>query len=79
MYAKQKVVERVQEDETEEMSNGRGVRQICYLSSTLFNIYTDKLTQKAKKKKTRGILVGEERTKPVKYVDDTWTQKNNYN
>ncbi|MFP3020651.1 MAG: hypothetical protein ACEY3F_04890 [Wolbachia sp.] len=38
---------RLGDDDTEEMRIGRGVRQGCCQSLALFNLYAEKLTEKA--------------------------------
>ena len=69
LYCRQTVVVRVGEEETEEMGIGRGVRQGCCLSPMLFNVYAERLTEKALENE-RGVVIGGERMKTIKYADD---------
>lgn len=52
-----------------EMSSGRGVGSGHCLSPILFSIFIEKLTWETLEK-ARGIVMGEERIKPIKYADD---------
>ncbi|KAL1446126.1 hypothetical protein WDU94_014018 [Cyamophila willieti] len=69
LYKGQKVVVRVENEETEEITIGRGVRQGCCMSPALFNLYAEKLLEEALKI-TPGIKIGEENLKNIKYADD---------
>lgn len=69
LYKGQKVVVRVEEEETEEITIGRGVRQGCCMSPSLFNLYAEKLLEEALRD-TPGIQVGEKHVKNLKYADD---------
>ncbi|KAI5738445.1 hypothetical protein M8J77_007179 [Diaphorina citri] len=69
LYKGQKVVVRVEEEETEEIIIGRGVRQGCCMSPALFNMYAEKLMEEALGE-SPGVKVGEERVKSIKYADD---------
>uniref|UniRef100_A0A8D8R6E3 Craniofacial development protein 2 n=1 Tax=Cacopsylla melanoneura TaxID=428564 RepID=A0A8D8R6E3_9HEMI len=69
LYKGQKVVVRVEDEETEEITIGRGVRQGCCMSPSLFNLYAEKLLEEALRD-TPGIQVGEEHVKNLKYADD---------
>lgn len=61
------MVIKVRDDETEDMSIRKAVRQGC-LSPTLFNICAENWTEKDLEK-ARGIIVGGERIKTIKYED----------
>uniref|UniRef100_A0A8D8UAM4 Craniofacial development protein 2 n=1 Tax=Cacopsylla melanoneura TaxID=428564 RepID=A0A8D8UAM4_9HEMI len=69
LYKGQKVVVRVENEETEEVIIGRGVRQGCCMSPALFNLYAEKLLEEALINE-RGIVVGNENLKNIKYADD---------
>uniref|UniRef100_A0A8D8TDU0 Craniofacial development protein 2 n=1 Tax=Cacopsylla melanoneura TaxID=428564 RepID=A0A8D8TDU0_9HEMI len=69
LYKGQKVVVRIESEETEEITIGRGVRQGCCMSPALFNLYAEKLLEEALNN-TPGIKIGEENLKNIKYADD---------
>ena len=69
MYLNQKVTVRIGDEETQEITIGRGVRQGCCLSPCLFNLYADKLLAEALEG-IGGIKVGGESIKAIKYADD---------
>ncbi|KAI5728388.1 hypothetical protein M8J77_014772 [Diaphorina citri] len=69
LYKGQKVVVRVEEEETEEIIIGRGVRQGCCMSPALFNLYAEKLLEEALEN-SPGVRVGNEKIKNIKYADD---------
>ncbi|KAI5742530.1 hypothetical protein M8J77_008273 [Diaphorina citri] len=69
LYKGQKVIVRIENEETEEITIGRGVRQGCCMSPSLFNLYAEKLLEEALRD-TPGIQVGEENVKNLKYADD---------
>uniref|UniRef100_A0A8D8SEP2 Craniofacial development protein 2 n=1 Tax=Cacopsylla melanoneura TaxID=428564 RepID=A0A8D8SEP2_9HEMI len=69
LYKGQKVVVRVEDEETEEVVIGRGVRQGCCMSPVLFNLYAEKLMEEALEQSS-GVSVGSEKIKSIKYADD---------
>uniref|UniRef100_A0A8D8VL57 Reverse transcriptase domain-containing protein n=1 Tax=Cacopsylla melanoneura TaxID=428564 RepID=A0A8D8VL57_9HEMI len=69
LYKGQRVVVRIENDETEEILIGRGVRQGCNMSPALFNLYAEKLLEEALKD-CKGIAVGDEKVMNIKYADD---------
>ncbi|KAI5746408.1 hypothetical protein M8J77_003278 [Diaphorina citri] len=69
LYKGQKVIVRIENEETEEITIGRGVRQGCCMSPSPFNLYAEKLLEEALRD-TPGIQVGEENVKNLKYADD---------
>ena len=69
IYKGQRVVVKICNEETEEIRIGRGVRQGCCLSPTLFNIYAEKIMNEALEE-TEGLKVGGESIKTIKYADD---------
>lgn len=69
LYKGQKVVVRVDNEETEEVIIGRGVRQGCCMSPALFNLYAEKLLEEALAN-TEGIKIGNENMRNIKYADD---------
>lgn len=69
IYKGQRVVVRLGDEETEEIKIGRGVRQGCCMSPTLFNLYAEVIMNEALDD-TRGIVIGGEQIKSIKYADD---------
>uniref|UniRef100_A0A8D8S3W4 Craniofacial development protein 2 n=1 Tax=Cacopsylla melanoneura TaxID=428564 RepID=A0A8D8S3W4_9HEMI len=69
IYRGQKVVVRLGDEETEEIGIGRGVRQGCCMSPTLFNLYAERIMNEALEE-TQGLKVGGESIKTIKYADD---------
>lgn len=69
LYKGQKVVVRIENDETEDVIIGRGVRQGCCMSPALFNLYAEKLLDEALAT-TTGIKIGNGNLKNIKYADD---------
>ncbi|KAI5738261.1 hypothetical protein M8J77_004739 [Diaphorina citri] len=69
IYRGQRVVVKLGNDETEEIQIGRGVRQGCCMSPTLFNLYAEVIMNEALDQ-SKGIVIGGERIKSIKYADD---------
>ena len=69
LYLKQRVRVKIGEEMTEGSEIGRGVRQECCLSPTLFNIYLEELLKKCFLNKG-GIVIGGRRIKCIKFADD---------
>jgi retron-type reverse transcriptase len=69
LYIAQGVKVRLNRGETRSVKIGRGVRQGCYLSPILFNLYSEYLTKKA----LEGLgdfKIGGQIIHTVKYADD---------
>ncbi len=60
---------RLGELETEWVRSERGVRQECILSPTLFNLYTEGLAARFRRKDA-GVRVGEDKICVLLYADD---------
>ncbi|KAI5715694.1 hypothetical protein M8J77_020891 [Diaphorina citri] len=69
LYKNQKVIVRLEDEETEEVIIGRGVRQGCCMSPALFNLYAERLLEEALNN-TPGVNIGNDRIKNIKYADD---------
>ncbi|KAF2905029.1 hypothetical protein ILUMI_01141 [Ignelater luminosus] len=57
--------------QTEELEISNGVRQGCILSPLLFNVYKEKVFQKALHDQTRGIKIDGIPINSIRYADDT--------
>ena len=66
---KQRVKVRIGEDVTEGSEIGRGVRQGCCLSPTLFNIYLENIVKNCFQGKG-GMLIGWRKIKCIRFGDD---------
>lgn len=69
LYKGQKVTVRVENEESEDVIIGRGVRQGCCMSPVLFNLYAEKLLEEALET-SAGVKVGDHKIKNIKYADD---------
>jgi len=69
LYMKQIVKVRIGEDITEGSEIGRGVRQGCCLSPTLFNIYLEELVRDCFEE-NGGVKVGGRTIKCIRFADD---------
>lgn len=70
LYNKQTAYVRIGENLSEGCVIGRGVRQGCSLSPLLFIIYDEALTREAISKVEKGVKVGGEMIKAIRYADD---------
>ena len=70
LYLNQTARVRTSEGESEWAELGRGVRQGCQLSSLLFNIYAEEMVNEAWEDISKGVKVGGEMMKSVRYADD---------
>ena len=69
LYMKQEVALRVGDNMTEWFKIGRGVRQGCCLSPTLFNIYMEDMVRKCWER-NKGVKIGGRSVKSVRFADD---------
>lgn len=69
LYMNQKVKVRIGEELTEEIGMGRGVRQGCCISPTLFNIYLEEIIEDAFDG-TRGVTIGGRKIECIRFADD---------
>ena len=69
MYWEQTAVVRTENGLTEEFKIKKGVRQGCVLSSSLFNLYTEKIFREIEDMK--GLIVGGSNINNNRYADDT--------
>ena len=69
MYWEQTAVVRTENGLTEEFKIKKGVRQGCVLSSSLFNLYTEKIFREIEDMK--GVIVGGSNINNNRYADDT--------
>jgi hypothetical protein len=60
---------RLNREETRSVNTGRGVRQVCYLSPILFNLYRECLTEKTLEG-FGDFKIGWQIIQTVKYADD---------
>src|SRR6478609_8805415 len=70
LYMNQEAVVRIAGGESDSSIIGRGVRQGCPLSPLLFSIYAEMMMKEALENVEKGIRVGGELIKDVKYTDD---------
>ena len=71
LYWSQTAYVNIAADKTEETKIQRSVRQGCVLSPTLFNIYSEKIFQKALEGFPKGIKMNGESINNIRYADDT--------
>lgn len=71
LYWEQTASIRVEDKLTTNIPIKRGVRQGCILSPTLFNIYSEKIFQKALENIQEGIKVNGRFVNNIRYADDT--------
>ena len=69
LYMEQRVKVRLDRGETRSVQIGRGVRQGCCLSPTLFNLYSEYLAKEALNG-LEDLNIGGQIIQTVKYVDD---------
>ena len=69
MYQEQTAVVRTENGLTEEFKIKKGVGQGCVLSSSLFNLYTEKIFRE--REGMKGVIVGGSNINNNRYADDT--------
>jgi hypothetical protein len=69
LYMEQSVKIRLDQGEMRSVKTGKGVRQGCYLSPILFNLYSEYLTKEALEG-FGGFKIGGQVIRTVKYADD---------
>ena len=70
LYLNQTARIRTTEGESGWAELGRGVKQGCPLSPSLFNIYAEEMVNEAWEEISKGVRVGGEMVKSVRYADD---------
>ena len=70
MYTKNKCRVKIGNKRTEFFSLGRGVRQGCSLSPTLFNIYINELARVLEQSAAPGLTLDDKEIKFLLYADD---------
>lgn len=70
MYSGSKCAIKIGSRITKFLSQGRGVRQGCCLSPTLFNIYINELAKTIEKSTAPGVTLHDSETKLLLYADD---------
>ena len=70
LYINQKAAVRVNEEMTEWVKLGRGVRQGCCLSPTLFNIYIEDMITNVLQERKEGISIGGKKINCIRFADD---------
>jgi hypothetical protein len=77
LYHNQKAEVRTEYGSTETFGIGKGVRQGCILSPTLFNLYAEKIMREAIAEDTEeGIRIGGRTINNLRYADDTTLASN---
>ena len=72
LYAGQEATVRTRHGRTDCFQIGKGVRQSCTLSSCLFNLYAEYITENAGLDETQaGIKIARGNTNNLRYADDT--------
>ena len=72
MYAGQEATVRTRHGATDWLQIGKGVRQVCKLSSCLFNLYAEYILQNAGLDEAQaGIKIAGRNINNLRYVDDT--------
>ena len=69
LYMNQRVRVRLGEEVTGKSELGKGVRQGCCLSPTLFNIYLEEIVKQGLLNED-GVFVGDRRVKCIRFADD---------
>jgi len=70
LYLNQRALIRTKQGDSNESALGRGVRQGCPLSPTLFNIYSEAMIKEALEGKGRGVIIGGRNIKAIRFADD---------
>jgi len=71
-YKEQTVTVRTECGDTHEFAIGKGVRQWCILSPTLFNLYAEKIMREASMEESEdGVRIGGKIINNLRYADDT--------
>ena len=70
MYSRSECAIKIGSKRTKFLSQGRGVRQGCCLSPTLFNIYINELAKTIEKSTAPGVTLHDSETKLLLYADD---------
>ena len=71
LYEKQEATVKTANNFSEFFPIGRGVRQGCIMSPTLFNIYSENIMREATENVEAGIRIGGRRLNNLRYADDT--------
>lgn len=72
LYDKQEATVRTEYGDTEFFSIGKGVRQGCILSPSLFNLYAEEIMRRAEiDRGEEGIKIDDRRINNLRYADDT--------
>ena len=71
LYEDQESAVRTEVGNTVWFSIGRGLRQECILSPSLFNVYSDDITREQLHGFEGGVRFGGERITDLRYADDT--------
>lgn len=70
LYLGQRATVKVNENMTDWVELGRGVRQGCCLSPTLFNIYVEDMISKTLEECVEGISIGGVKVRCIRFADD---------
>lgn len=71
LYMRQEVCVKINEENTQWVKIGRGVRQGCLLSPMLFNAYAEAMMEEVEEEcEDIGVLVGGEMKRDVRFADD---------
>lgn len=72
LYDNQEAVVRTEFGDTENFGIGKGVRQGCILSPSLFNLYAERVMREAGVEESEaGIMIGGRKLNNLRYADDT--------
>jgi hypothetical protein len=72
LYKNQEATVRTQYGDTESFGIGKGVRQECILSPTLFNLYAEEIMREAGlEEMEEGVRIGGRNINNLRYADDT--------
>ncbi len=72
MYANQEAKIRTEYGDTESLSIGKGVRQGCFLSPYLFNLYSEHIMRQTNLEELDiGVRMGGRKINNLKYDEDT--------
>ena len=72
LYLNQQATVRTEHGETNSFNIGKGVRQGCILSQTLFNLYAERIMREAALDESKdGIRIGGRLINNLRYADDT--------